>query len=380
MADEKLICPTCKAEIEENMKFCPNCGANVEELKKAEKAQETNRCLKCGKEVPTGTKFCPSCGTNLENGNLVLKTRFCSNCGTEIEVNTVFCPKCGANQNGAAAYAQDENSKPKKTKWIVIGIIVLLVLGGLVTIFDTTGQSPSGSSGAVSTSTSNNVTNNNQNSTNSQTSNQSKSTEPVFYESDDKFFDYMESCISKYKKVHVSLFVDEQNKSLDGTRISYKNDGSEILTLVIGKYSIVAKFYNGDRVFSNGGTIFTLPNERQNVQNYWNMLVVASKLCKDNGFYAMNLKDSIDIFREAEKTFSYVHITKDSNENSIPPNTSRMYLIDDGSLMLGFFEVKERLFIDFDNKRHSGAVAVFNLPSQVTDFENYLEKALDNLR
>ena len=37
MADEKLICPTCKAEIEENMKFCPNCGANVEELKKAEK-------------------------------------------------------------------------------------------------------------------------------------------------------------------------------------------------------------------------------------------------------------------------------------------------------------------------------------------------------
>lgn len=380
MADEKLICLTCKAEIEENMKFCPNCGANVEELKKAEKAQETNRCLKCGKEVPTGTKFCPSCGTNLENGNLGLKTRFCSNCGTEIEVNTVFCPKCGANQNGAVAYAQDENSKPKKKKWIVIGIIVLLVLGGLVTIFATKGQSPSGSSSAVSTLTSNNVTNNNQNSINNQTSNQSNSTEPVVYESDDKFFDYMESCISKYKNVHVSLIVDEQNKSLDGMRISSKNGGSEYLTLVIGKYSIGAEFYNGDRVFTNGGTIFTLPNERQKVQNYWNMLVDASKLCKDNGFYAMNLEDSSDILREAEKTFSYVHITKDSNENSIPPNTSSMYLIDDGSLMLGFFEVKEMLFIDFDNKRHSGADAVFNLPSQVTDFENYLVKALDNLR
>ena len=249
-----------------------------------------------------------------------------------------------------------------------------------MTIFATKGQSPSGSSSAVSTLTSNNVTNNNQNSINNQTSNQSNSTEPVVYESDDKFFDYMESCISKYKNVHVSLIVDEQNKSLDGMRISSKNGGSEYLTLVIGKYSIDAEFYNGDRVFTNGGTIFTLPNERQKVQNYWNMLVDASKLCKDNGFYAMNLEDSSDILREAEKTFSYVHITKDSNENSIPPNTSSMYLVDDGSLMLGFFEVKEMLFIDFDNKRHSGADAVFNLPSQVTDFDNYLVKALDNLR
>ncbi len=75
MADEKAICPACKAEIEGTPKFCPKCGTKI------------------------------------------VQKYFCSACGTEIQQNAKFCPKCGAAQIHETFSQSNENvfREPKKT-------------------------------------------------------------------------------------------------------------------------------------------------------------------------------------------------------------------------------------------------------------------------
>ncbi len=51
----KIVCPKCKARVDENSAFCPKCGQNL-----------TNACKACGKAMPPGATYCPSCGAKVE--------------------------------------------------------------------------------------------------------------------------------------------------------------------------------------------------------------------------------------------------------------------------------------------------------------------------
>lgn len=53
-----MICPSCKKEIRDGLKFCNSCGAKIEESKLF--------CPNCGKELKPGQKFCNGCGAKLE--------------------------------------------------------------------------------------------------------------------------------------------------------------------------------------------------------------------------------------------------------------------------------------------------------------------------
>lgn len=108
--EETLLCPSCKAEINQKNKFCPVCGVNIaekhkelEELKaiketiaefKFEDEVEIQKCVKCGAEISSNVKFCPICGSKQET------KIFCEGCGAELLSNVKFCPSCGTPRNG----------------------------------------------------------------------------------------------------------------------------------------------------------------------------------------------------------------------------------------------------------------------------------------
>ncbi len=54
-----MVCPSCKNEIRDGIKFCNKCGAKIEPATKL-------ICPNCGKELKPGQKFCSGCGTKIE--------------------------------------------------------------------------------------------------------------------------------------------------------------------------------------------------------------------------------------------------------------------------------------------------------------------------
>ena len=52
------ICPSCKAENAQGLRFCNHCGASMTAL-------AAPRCRSCGEENPPGNKFCGGCGATL---------------------------------------------------------------------------------------------------------------------------------------------------------------------------------------------------------------------------------------------------------------------------------------------------------------------------
>ena len=62
------------------------------------------------------------------------------------------------------------------------------------------------------------------------------------------------------------------------------------------------------------------------------------------------------------------------------PNTWSLYLTDDGSLYFSYEGVKDAFTLLFSGKSVSGTDAVFNLPSQSTEYANYLTKVFKELR
>lgn len=52
------VCPSCKRENAQGVRFCNHCGASMT-------APAPARCPSCGWEAPPGTKFCGGCGTKL---------------------------------------------------------------------------------------------------------------------------------------------------------------------------------------------------------------------------------------------------------------------------------------------------------------------------
>ncbi len=77
---QKVTCPSCKASVEEGVKFCPECGGGM-----------TKKCIQCQADLKGSPKFCPECG-----GNQTLSST-CASCHKSIEGNPKFCPHCGAS-------------------------------------------------------------------------------------------------------------------------------------------------------------------------------------------------------------------------------------------------------------------------------------------
>lgn len=53
-AEQKEVCPVCKASVIKGAKFCQDCGSKLKPV-----------CPNCKKELQAGTKYCPDCGTKL---------------------------------------------------------------------------------------------------------------------------------------------------------------------------------------------------------------------------------------------------------------------------------------------------------------------------
>lgn len=345
-------------------------------------------CKTCGAELAENAKFCPKCGSKIE------PKQFCSSCGAELQPNAKFCPKCGSNQLEKSQPAASQtvvqnkdsvqqnqksieteniltkenikvhhNSKPKskKKKWIIIGVIAFIVLVGIVLISGTEEQSSSSSGSVGSGSEENTVT------------------DYVAYENTNNFYDYMESCISRYEKVHVFLLSDENNKKFDGLLCSGKNNGADCLMAYKGKYVIGAQFFNGNKDFTNGGAIFSLPNEMQNVQNYWNILYSAAELCKDNGYCIIDA-NSNHLMGDADKCFPYVHVMKGKNNENLPFGTCKMAMVETGGIMFALYGTQENLILGYDNVMHSDSGTVFNLPRQQEDFYIYMTQVTENIK
>jgi len=75
---QKLQCPSCKADIAEGDKFCADCGASI----------EGNHCPNCNALTYPGADICEACGEWLLPG----KCRFCY---SSIKPDDAFCPECG---------------------------------------------------------------------------------------------------------------------------------------------------------------------------------------------------------------------------------------------------------------------------------------------
>ena len=67
-----MICPSCKKEIRDGLKFCNKCGAKIESAEPvSEKTESESKviCPNCGKELKPGQKFCNGCDTKIEATN-----------------------------------------------------------------------------------------------------------------------------------------------------------------------------------------------------------------------------------------------------------------------------------------------------------------------
>jgi len=68
IGNAKLICATCKADIEENSAFCKKCGARItNNPKKAVMEYNILKCSGCGTQISETTQYCPKCGAYIYN-------------------------------------------------------------------------------------------------------------------------------------------------------------------------------------------------------------------------------------------------------------------------------------------------------------------------
>lgn len=111
----KIECPSCKAQIEENMKFCTECGTKME--------PEGLKCPECSAELAEGVKFCTECGANIETAPVTKpKTEttpnavICPKCRKKITENIKFCKECGTPLKKPAPKEQHEDEVDKLIK------------------------------------------------------------------------------------------------------------------------------------------------------------------------------------------------------------------------------------------------------------------------
>ena len=78
IANNEVICKSCKTSNPKGKKFCSNCGAKL-----------MNSCPGCGADVDDNMKFCPECGAS------TIVELNCPKCGTAYQAGQKFCLECG---------------------------------------------------------------------------------------------------------------------------------------------------------------------------------------------------------------------------------------------------------------------------------------------
>jgi predicted amidophosphoribosyltransferase len=82
-AQQLVVCPSCGAKNQVNVKFCGGCGGSL-----APPAKVT--CPNCKAEVPANLKFCGECGKPM-----VASEVNCPKCKAKNATGTKFCGNCG---------------------------------------------------------------------------------------------------------------------------------------------------------------------------------------------------------------------------------------------------------------------------------------------
>ncbi len=104
-----MICPNCKKNLTENIKFCPSCGTKVNTIEN--KSKKTKTCPVCGTENPLYANFCKVDGyrfDTLESYASDLKTKI------EDTNDSKICPKCGTVNSPNAKFCRLDGTPLKK--------------------------------------------------------------------------------------------------------------------------------------------------------------------------------------------------------------------------------------------------------------------------
>ena len=115
-AGPDIYCAYCGTRNPGNTKDCSNCGANLAEGKARQSGQVLGSLQD---KKPVEKVICPACGTeNLDT------QKNCNSCGAQL-------PNQAKNQAAAAGQPEKTSGLPARTKYILIGIVALAVLGCL---------------------------------------------------------------------------------------------------------------------------------------------------------------------------------------------------------------------------------------------------------
>ena len=121
-----MKCRYCDTELKDRAKFCPNCGKEV---------IESNVCINCGEQIKLGASFCPHCGANQheeakpepipEVEEIVKQPK------EEISIEQQLETRQEIQQDDLADTLQPyEETKSKKSIWIILAILLLCVIAG----------------------------------------------------------------------------------------------------------------------------------------------------------------------------------------------------------------------------------------------------------
>ena len=98
------------------MKKCYFCGHEIED--------DADFCTECGNELPDST--CPQCGADVDDND-----NYCQNCGYDLANDEgVVVEEDSGNGGGIDGMVEEEPLTPNTFKFLVIGIILALLLGG----------------------------------------------------------------------------------------------------------------------------------------------------------------------------------------------------------------------------------------------------------
>ncbi|MGN1144320.1 MAG: zinc ribbon domain-containing protein [Anaerovoracaceae bacterium] len=100
-------------------------------------------CKYCGQKISDKAEQCPHCGEKVEAA-VITEASVCEECGAELEEGAAVCPVCGCPVRGEGQVNQGEKaSQPEKpaekkngkAKYIIIGVIALVLIFAGIAIF-----------------------------------------------------------------------------------------------------------------------------------------------------------------------------------------------------------------------------------------------------
>lgn len=125
---EKMICPVCGIEIENDSMICPVCGYQTGiEFEKQENMTNDNVCPVCDYLLKEGEKICPICGTEVD----IEKQINSEDNQLEDDLDLTNEEANGISEEKEQC-VQTVTSKKSKKKLIVLVILLTVVFGGAI--------------------------------------------------------------------------------------------------------------------------------------------------------------------------------------------------------------------------------------------------------